>query len=122
MRLLLFVVALAFGVSVAYSRFILGMHSLDQILFGILLGLWLAVSFHTIGYEALENHCKALWRDKYFVLDTKGKFTRLSLITLAVFVVLLALEIMNYLTASSSTIPDVWVTNLNVTSPIACST
>ena len=38
--------ACLFAVSVAYSRLFLGVHSLDQVLFGGLIGIWLAVSIH----------------------------------------------------------------------------
>ena len=50
MRIIMLVLAVAFSVSVAYSRFVLGMHSMNQLLFGMLLGIWLAFSFHFIGY------------------------------------------------------------------------
>lgn len=32
--------------SVAWSRFFLGAHTLNQLLFGILLGMWLTISLH----------------------------------------------------------------------------
>jgi len=37
-----FFVATSFGVSIAYSRLFLGVHSLNQCLFGLLLGIWVA--------------------------------------------------------------------------------
>ena len=56
MRLFMLVVALVFAFTIAYSRLVLGMHSLNQIIFGLLLGTWLAFSFHFIGYDWVMNH------------------------------------------------------------------
>lgn len=38
----LLVLAVFFSFSIGYSRFILGVHSLDQIIYGLLLGVWIA--------------------------------------------------------------------------------
>jgi membrane-associated phospholipid phosphatase len=45
-RVLTLIVALSFGVSIGWSRFVLGAHSMNQIIFGLLLAVWLATSFH----------------------------------------------------------------------------
>ena len=37
-----FALAITFGVTIAYSRMFLGVHSADQVLFGLLLGSWCA--------------------------------------------------------------------------------
>ena len=48
--------ALLFGSSVAYSRLFLGVHSLDQVLFGSLIGIWLACTLHYICKAPLLRH------------------------------------------------------------------
>jgi len=35
-------IAITYGVTIAYSRLFLGVHSLDQVLYGLLLGSWCA--------------------------------------------------------------------------------
>ena len=45
------VIALPFG----YLRVLLGMHSMDQILFGWLLGVWFAFTFHLCARTALTQ-------------------------------------------------------------------
>lgn len=51
MRIFMCVVASTFGLTIGYSRLVLGMHSMNQILFGELLGVWIAFSWHYIVYE-----------------------------------------------------------------------
>ena len=51
-RTLLCALAVAFGVSIGWSRFVLGAHSMNQIVFGLLLGVWIAFSFHFGTYHA----------------------------------------------------------------------
>ena len=43
---MMFVVAVTLGLTVGYSRLFLGVHSPDQILYGWLLGVWLAFWIH----------------------------------------------------------------------------
>ena len=48
--------ALLFSLLVAYSRLLLGVHSIDQVIFGGLLGTWLAFSIHFLVREPLKKH------------------------------------------------------------------
>ena len=41
----LLVVSITFGVTIGYSRLFLGVHSMDQILYGWSLGIWCALTF-----------------------------------------------------------------------------
>jgi len=45
-----------FGASLTYSRFFLGLHSIDQIIYGSLLGIWLATSLHCIFRADVIKH------------------------------------------------------------------
>ena len=45
-RFFLLTVAILFGVSVGYSRVILGVHSWNQVVFGLTLGIWIAFTLH----------------------------------------------------------------------------
>ena len=55
-RVCLFIVAFTFGCTIGYSRLFLGVHSLNQILFGLLLGIWLAFTVHFIFKDkVMEN-------------------------------------------------------------------
>ena len=52
-QLLLLALALGFAGSIGYSRLFLGVHSLNQVLYGLSCGLWLAISAHYIAREPL---------------------------------------------------------------------
>ena len=52
-RLLSLIVGCAFAAAIAYSRLFLGVHSLNQIFFGALLGAWFAVTAHFMLREPL---------------------------------------------------------------------
>ena len=48
--------SVVFGASIAYSRFFLGLHSIDQIIYGSVIGIWLAISLHYIFREDVMKH------------------------------------------------------------------
>jgi hypothetical protein len=91
MRVFMLLVALVFAFSIGYSRLVLGVHSLNQILFGLLLGTWLALSFHFVGYEWVMNHANELIQNKIFVDDRGAKFLKLTAITFSLFALLMAI-------------------------------
>jgi len=41
---------------IAYSRFILGVHALNQVIFGLVLGIWLAVTYHLLARKVIFNY------------------------------------------------------------------
>lgn len=47
-RLLALVAGIGFTAAILYSRLFLGVHSLNQVFFGALLGTWFALSYHFI--------------------------------------------------------------------------
>ena len=55
-RVFLFIVAITFGLSIGYSRLFLGVHSLNQLLFGWLLGIWIACTVHFIFKDKIMEH------------------------------------------------------------------
>ena len=59
-RVLTLITALGFGVSIGWSRFVLGAHSMNQIVFGLLLAVWLAASFHFGVYHTFFEHAGKL--------------------------------------------------------------
>lgn len=73
LRIFILLAALAYAFTVAWSRIVLGMHSYNQILFGMLLGAWLALSFHFIGYESLMKHGIDLIENKTFTGDASTR-------------------------------------------------
>jgi membrane-associated phospholipid phosphatase len=83
-KALLILPALAFSVGISYTRLFLGVHSINQTLFGILLGLWCAFTLEFCIRVKLEKsvkdliECKAknLW--KYWV-GISGAFVAVML-------------------------------------------
>jgi membrane-associated phospholipid phosphatase len=66
MRHLALLFAFLYGWTVAYSRIVLGMHSYNQIFYGLMIGIWLALSFHFIFYEIIFRHVTNLCQNKVF--------------------------------------------------------
>ena len=55
-RILYFTLALIFSLTIGITRFIVAAHSIDQVIFGWLLGAWLAISYFMIGREVVHKH------------------------------------------------------------------
>jgi len=55
-RLSLLAVAIVIALLFGYLRVLLGMHSMDQVLFGWLLGVWFAFTFHFCARTALTQN------------------------------------------------------------------
>ena len=54
------IVELLFGTSVGYSRFILGSHTANQILFGTIIGAWIAFTMTYVVREQLMDHLNSI--------------------------------------------------------------
>lgn len=61
---LLLVPTIVFPLSIGYSRFILGVHSLDQIIFGLLLGLWVAATMQYCIRPRYDAHITKLLKNE----------------------------------------------------------
>lgn len=60
MKTIIFVISIAFGLSVGYSRLFLGVHSLDQVVFGYALGAWYSFTMHFCMRPYLMQHLTRL--------------------------------------------------------------
>jgi len=106
-RFFLLAVAIAFGFTVGYSRVFLGMHTMDQILFGWLLGVWFAFTFHFCSRTALTQNAQTL-------LDTTAtEFAKYSIWCTVLFIAALTLEMVNYFIFNPRiVISETWVSLL----------
>ena len=95
----LLVLALTFAWTVAYSRIVLGMHSYNQIFFGMALGAWFAFSFHYIMYEKLMEHARELCLNEIFNMpgERSSSFRKLTLLCFGIFAALMGVQIANIL-------------------------
>ena len=61
-------IALTIACLVAYSRLFVGRHSLDQVVYGALVGTWIALTAHFVLREPLLEHARNLLsgRDRSF--------------------------------------------------------
>ena len=59
-RLFWLIVALTFAITIAYSRMFLGVHSLNQVIFGAMMGMWSAFTAHFYFKESLDKHIRHL--------------------------------------------------------------
>ena len=101
-RAFLLLVVFVFAGSIGWSRFVLGAHTMNQIVLGLLFGAWLALSMHSVCYERLFDHLKRLTYGKFFLLDRNGKFRRVTIITWTLFIVVMAFEVAVVLVSQAS--------------------
>ena len=55
-KIVLLILALTWGCLIAFSRMYLGVHSLDQVLYGALVGIWVALTMHFVVMEHSMKH------------------------------------------------------------------
>ena len=79
---------LVLGGLVAYSRLYLGVHSLDQVLLGFLLSLWLSLTAHYLLKRPMMTHFDELLN------GTKTNFTLLLSLSSVTFIVLFSILIL----------------------------
>ena len=89
-RLLSLIVGIAFAAAILYSRLFLGVHSLNQVYFGALLGLWFALSCHFILRDSLLKLVNDLIQGRK--TDLKQMYLASILSLVAVYMV----QIVNY--------------------------
>jgi membrane-associated phospholipid phosphatase len=58
------IVTLWIGISISWTRLILGVHSLDQVIFGALMGIWIAFTFEFIVRIRLMRHIMRLNKNR----------------------------------------------------------
>lgn len=63
-KTLLFIAAMCFALAIGYSRLILGVHSVDQIVYGLLIGVWIACTMQFCVRYYYENHVKNLLQNR----------------------------------------------------------
>lgn len=105
------IVAITFGLTIGYSRLFLGMHTMNQIVFGLILGVWIALSWHFIVCDSLMKHSHDLVTGACFGLNAneserKAKLMKITMITLLFFVVLMAVQIVNYFIVNPNIVID----------------
>ena len=90
---------IGFGASICYSRMFLGVHSLDQVLFGSLLGIWFSLTLHYCLRDLLREHINDLLNKPYIgVKAFKYSLVAFGLYltyTIVFFVLLIKLTVFN---------------------------
>ena len=97
--------ALAFGGYIAYSRVLLGVHSINQVLFGLMLGVWYAGTAHFIVNKPLKKLIRACLEGK------ETRLLRLFLISSAIYLTLIIVQIINFENMKSFKNPAEWIKN-----------
>ena len=63
-RMFFFTLAIGFGISIGYSRVVLGAHSWNQLALGWQLGVWLALTMHFIFRNSLLENVQQLLENR----------------------------------------------------------
>lgn len=64
MQVVAILTTLWIGISIAFTRMIMGVHSLDQVIFGGLVGVWIAFTFEFIVRKPLMGHIMHLNKNR----------------------------------------------------------
>ncbi len=106
-RFLSYLTAIGFPLLVGFSRLYNGVHTMDQILYGLLLGLWLAISLHLLVRDFLLSHIKSLLKrtEQYTNGDLSKFYLISSLIAMALFV---TLSLTFYIVDAEFSVPLDW--------------
>ena len=91
-RVFFLIVALVFGATIGYSRMFLGVHSLNQLIFGWSFGIWLALTLHFIFKDKVIENARQLLR------GDEQRFLEMALRCGLVMFCAFAMEIVNYAT------------------------
>ena len=106
LRLIAFIPVLLFPATIAYSRMFLGVHSLNQVLYGLSLGAWFAFSSEFL----IRKHMVKLIQD---LIDVQEKrLLRLFLVSFTLFVAASSLQIINYKVANEFDNLKLWKTEI----------
>lgn len=106
-KAILLALAILFPISIGFSRLILGVHSLDQICYGLLLGVWIAMSMQYCVRPYLDTHITVLIKAK----PTNFKYN--LIVGGIVFSVIIGGQVLNYYLMSTRIVIDSnWVDNM----------
>ena len=103
LKLITLALALSFAVSIGYSRFFLGVHSLNQILYGLSAGLWFAFTANFIIREPLNKLTSALIEGKAQITAEKLGLASTGIVCLAI-----VTQMINYDIAMNFENPSEW--------------
>ena len=108
-RILVLVIGLTYSGSVAYSRILLGVHSLNQVLLGLQLGAWTAFTLHFVVREPLDELVSGM-----IAGTATDRLRSIGLTTLSFFVLTLGMECINYAVVYQFENPEIWTTNMKI--------
>ena len=84
------ILSVSFGLTIGYSRLFLGVHSLNQLIFGWSLGAWVAFNLEFIFKDSIIKHTEELLN------QTNRDYLKANLCTGAIMFFTLALEVLTY--------------------------
>ena len=106
-RVIFLVLALTFGSYIAYTRVVLGVHSINQVLFGLMLGVWYAGTAHFIVNKPLKKLIRSCIEGK------ETRLLRLFLISTAIYVTLITVQVINFEHMKDYKNPAEWIKNVS---------
>ena len=107
-RLFYLIVALTFGITVCYSRMYLGVHSLNQVVFGASMGIYSAFTAHFYLKDPMFKHIQNLIDNE----QVQGKLAGFFWSSFALLLVSLTIQIINYEVVLEFDNPQSWSDNI----------
>ena len=84
------ILSVSFGLTIGYSRLFLGVHSLNQLIFGWSLGAWVAFNLEFIFKDSIIKHTEELLN------QTDRDYLKVNLCAVTIMFFTLALEVLTY--------------------------
>ena len=101
-RVLFLCLSIGFVIAIAYSRMFLGVHSINQVLFGAQLGVWFGITSHYIVREPLMNLSENLIHQK------ESRLLPLFMVSVGLLLAVYAVQIINYEVVEPFQNPAIW--------------
>ena len=110
-RVLLLALGFTYTGMVVYSRILLGVHSINQVVLGVQMGAWTAFTLHFIAREPLINLADGL-------INAKERYTsnikNIGINAWNFLVLAVLMECLNYGVALQFENPEKWTTNMKI--------
>ena len=106
MRIAVLVTGVLLALWTGYTRIVMGVHGINQVWFGFMLGAWFAGMTHFIIKEPMLDFIQKL------IDAEETRLWQLGGISFAIFCTIISVQVINYEAVKHFNNPAIWITNL----------